>query len=368
LLFKNEIKKEEQMKVKWLLIAIAVFFAVGVEAQTQHTLRNQFEKNVLVEIPSSGVRQYLGPINSSSNTSSHLFYSTVRMKITVDYKAAVEVVVSLDGEYIDINQELLDQGNNSSPDIIGSNFEAPSNTVKESASETNSNAKAVLFINITDYKMIGKTGAVKGLTLMPGDTVTGAMIKLNEALRYNIFEGTYIDKNNTVMQKENADKLLSLYNSSAKIKWLNTGIYEENFKVFLTESGERDKIGSLLILQFKVDNNTSHVIIDNEEVKRNLPHGEKRQRDVVNKSDYKIQLTVGGTQKVIPSKQGRRFSKVRMEEKLANGYYYLTVSLITNKAIQRDLLLLVSGDQRHFVIEQDDVDNIINSDFRGQGL
>lgn len=357
--------------ILFIVIAVlAVFFAVEASAQTQHILRNQFEKNVLVEIPGAGIRQYLGPVDSGSNTSSHLFYgSTVRMQVTVDYEAPVEVIVSLNGEYIDLNRELLDQGNNISSDVQvfeGKDYEIPSKNKERSTSSNN--ARAVLFVNTTDYKMVGKTGAVKGLTLMPGDTVTSAIIKLNEALKYNIFEGTYIDNNNTVLKKENADKLLSLYNSSAKIKWLNQGIYEENFKVFLTESGERDKIGALLILQFQVDENTNHVIIDQEEVDRNLPHGEKRQRDVVNKSDKKVQLTIGGTQKVVSAKKGRRFSKVQMEEELANGYYYITVSLITNKAIQRDLLLLVSKDQRDFVIEEYDVEQVINSDYRGQGL
>jgi hypothetical protein len=357
--------------ILFLVIAVlAVFFAVEASAQTQHILRNQFEKNVLVEIPSAGIRQYLGPVNSGSNTSSHLFYgSTVRLKVMVDYEAPVEVIVTLNGEYIDLNRELLGQGNNISSGVkVSKKSDYIISSENKERSASFSSARAVLFVNTTDYKMVGKTGAVKGLTLMPGDTISGPVIKLNEVLRYNIFEGTYIDNNNTVLKKENAGKLLSLYNSSAKIKWLNPGIYEENFKVFLSESGERDKIGALLILQFKVDDNTGHIIIDNEEVSRNLPHGERRQRDVINKSNKKIQLTIGGTQKVIPAKSGRRFSKARMDEKLANGYYYITVSLITNKAIQRDLLLLVSEEQRHFVIKENDVEQIINSDYRGQGL
>lgn len=366
-------KKTKRMKVKILfLLVITVFFAVNAKAQSQHTLRNQFDQNVLVEINDIGVREYLGPINSGSNISSHLFYgSTVSMKITVDYHSPVNIRVALNGEYIDINQRLLSQGDTifSGASVVGSgDYGVSSSVVSRDSKKSVSSAKAVLFINATDYKMVGKTGAVKGLTLMPGDTVSGPVIKLNEALRYNIFEGTYIDNNNTVLEKENADKLLSLYNSSAKIKWLNSGIYEENFKVFLSESGERDKIGALLILQFKVDDNTGHIIIDEEEVNRNLPHGERRQRDVINESNKKIQLTIGGTQKVIPSTRGRRFSKARMEEKLANGYYYVTVSLISGKAIQRDLLLLVSEEQRHFIIEQSDVDKAIRSDFQGQGL
>ncbi|MCF7794752.1 hypothetical protein K9M50_00120 [Patescibacteria group bacterium] len=356
------------MKTKILFLAIlTVFFAVNVQAQSQHTLRNQFDKNVLVEIPSNGIREYLGPINSSSNTSSHLFYgSTVKMKITVDYKEPVEVLVNLGGEYIDINQDLLDQADSSSSEI--DIVEEDDYQSSSDNSKSVSSAKEVLFINTTDYKMVGKTGAVKGLTLMPGDTIDNAIIRLNKVLRYNLFEGNYIDNNNTVLEKDNADKLLALYNSSAKIKWLNPGVYEENFKVFLSKSGERDNIGALLILQFKVDDKTGHVIIDEEEVSRNLPHGEKIPRDIINKSYKKIQLTIGGTQKVISSAEGRRFSKLEMAEKLANGYYYITVSLITNKAIQRDLLLLIDENQRHFVIEQDDVDKIINSDYQGQGL
>lgn len=365
----KKVKRVKRMKMKILfLVTLAVFFAVNVQAQSQHTLRNQFSKNVLVEINDVGVREYLGPIHSGSNTSSHLFYgSAVSMKITVDHHSPVNVRIALNGEYIDINQELLSRGDTlfSGVKVMGAReYRISSKNGRESVSK----AKAVLFINATDYKMVGKTGALKGLTLMPGDTVSSATIKLNEAVSYNLFEGNYIDNNNTVLEKENADKLLSLYNSSAKIKWLNPGIYEENFKVFLNESGERDKIGALLILQFTVDENTEHVIIDEEEVNRNLPHGERRQRDVINESDKKVQLTIGGAQKVIPSKQGRRFSKAVMEEELANGYYYITVSLITNKAIQRDLLLLVSEEQRHFIIEQNDVDTAISSDYRGQGL
>ena len=359
------------MKIKCLfLLMIATFFVVNTYAQSQHILRNQFGKNVLIEIPSVGIRQYLGPVNSGSNTSSHLFYnSTVLMKVTVDYQSLVEVKVSLDGEYIDINQELLDKDNDlSSKSEIEIVEESDHRVSSNNSKNSFSNAKEVLFINTTDYKMVGKSGALKGLTLMPGDTITNAIIRFNKALRYNLFEGNYIDNNNTVLKKKNANKLLGLYNSSAKIKWLNSGIYEENFKVFLTKSGERDKIGALLILQFKVDENTEHVIIDDEDINRNLPHGRKRQRNVINESNKKIQLTIGGTQKVISSKKGRRFSKVRMEEKLSNGYYYISVSLITNKAIQRDLLLLVSEDQRHFIIEQDDVDKVVRSDYQEQGF
>ncbi|MFP4514941.1 MAG: hypothetical protein ACLFNO_02995 [Parcubacteria group bacterium] len=366
-------KNLKKMKVKVLfLLIVTAFFAVNAQAQSQHTLRNQFNDNVLVEIPDIGVREYLSPANSGSNTTSHLFYgSVVSMKITVDYHPPVNVNVALNGEYIDINRKLLSQGDtifSSAEVVVADNYQGGSSFASNDVKKSGSSAKAVLFVNATDYKMVGKTGALKGLTLMPGDTVSSPVIKLNEALRYNIFEGAYIDNNNTVLEKENADKLLSLYNSSAKIKWLNSGIYEENFKVFLSESGERDKIGALLILQFKVDDDTKHIIIDDEEVSRNLPHGEKRQRDVINESDKKIQLTIGGTQKVIASKKGRRFSKAEMEEKLANGYYYITVSLITNKAIQRDLLLLVSEDQRHFIVEQSDVDQVIKSDYQGQGL
>jgi hypothetical protein len=362
-------KKTKRMKAKILFLLVAtVFFTVNTQAQSQHTLRNQCNNNVLVEINDIGVREYLGPVNSGSNTSSHLFYgSTLSMKITVDYQAPINVRIALDGEYIDINQGLLDQGDTlfSGVEIVGaSDYRVSSNNVKEPVSS----AKAVLFINTTNYKIVGKTSAVKGLTLMPGDTVSSPIIKLNDALSYSIFEGTYIDNNSTVLKKENADKLLSLYNSSAKIKWLNPGVYEENFKVFLTKTGGKDKIGALLILHFIVDENTNHVIIDKEEVDRNLPHGERQQRDVVNESNNKIQLTIGGTQKVIPAKRGRRFSKVQMEEELANGYYYLTISLITDKAIQRDLLLLISEKQRHFIIEQEDIDNIMGSDYRGQGL
>lgn len=354
--------KKMKVKVLFLLIVTALF-AVNAQAQSQYTLRNQLNKNVLVEIPSAGIRQYLGPANSGSNTSNHILYdSTVRMKVTVDHKKPVKVIVNLTEEFIDINSKLLNQS-----DTLVSAVKVV--TVKQkNVKKSTSNVKAVLFINTTDYKIIGKTGAVKGLTLMPGDTITSATIKLNEALRYNIFEGNYIDNKKTVLKKKNADKLLSLYNSSAKIKWLNPGIYEENFKVFLSESGERDQIGALLILQFEIDKNTGHIIIDEEEVNKNLPHGEKIKRAVVNKSNKKLQLTIGGTQKVVPSNNGRRFSKVKMEEKLANGYYYITVSLIANKAIQRDLLLLVSEEQRHFIIKQSDVNKAIRSDFQGQSL
>jgi hypothetical protein len=347
---------------------ITTFFVVNISAQNQYILRNQFDKNVLIEISDLGIRAYLGPVNSASNTSSHLFYgSSVKMKITVDYKEPVELNLDLDEEYIDINQKLLDQA-----DTPLSEFEIVEEGNRQTSFNNSkgftSSAKEVLFINTTNYKMIGKTGVVKGLILMPGDTISNAIISLNKVLRYNLFEGNYIDNNNTVLKKENADKLLALYNSSAKIKWLNPGIYEENFKVFLTKSGEKDNIGALLILQFKIDDKTEHVIIDEERVNKNLPHGRKRQRNVINESNKKIQLTIGGAQKVIPPKKGKRFSRMRMEEKLANGYYYISVSLISNKAIQRDLLLLVSENQRHFIIEQDDIDKIIRSDYQEQGF
>jgi len=352
-------------KLLVFLMFVIVFFTVNANAQTQHVLRNQFEQNVLVEIPGSGVREYLNAASSGSNTSKHLLFgTTVLMKITVDYQRPVEMVVRLEKEYIDINQELLNKGDTSTTVFVASESNFPVHSEK---SEEDNDLKKVLFVNATKYKMVGKTGAVKGLTLMPGDTVNKAIIRVNQALRYNILEDSYMDNNSTVVEEAVAKRLLSMHNSSAKIKWINPGIYEENFKVYITESGEKDKIGALLILQFIVDENTNHIIIDSSEVNRNLPHGEASRRDVVNKSNKNVQLTIGGTQKVIPSKRGRRFSKMSLEERLKNGYYYITVSLITNKAIQRDLLLLVNEEQRHFIINQDDLNSVIRSDYQGQG-
>ncbi len=352
------------MKKKVFLLLVFVLFLVPFvgKTQNQHTFRNQLEKNVLIELE-NGVRQYLGAVNSSSNTSSHVFYdSCVSVRVTVDYQAPVNVTIDLNNEFIDINKELLSDDNITSTQGISSSS-AVNNQEKE-----NKSLKSVLFINTTDYKIVGRTAPVKGLTLMPGDSIDGAVINLNNAVRYNLFESTYLDGNNTVLKKENVNKLLNIYNSSAKTRWLNQGSYETNWKVYLTEAGQRDKIGALLILQFKVDDKTDHIIINQEEVDENLPHGKKKKRDIINKSDKKIQLTIGGTQKVVSAKKGRRFNKVRMEEDLANGYYYLTVSLLSDKAIQRDLLLLISQEQRHFVINQNDVDQITKSHFTGQGI
>jgi hypothetical protein len=363
----------EKMKIR-MLFFVLIAFAVSAQAQTRHTIRNQVGENVLVEISNNnnGVREYLAP----GKTSTHFLYGQqVTIRVTVDYTAPVQKLVNLrtNGEFIDINDQFLGENKSSSPtmDLVEPNG-GVYNQNKSDGSKSSSiftTSRDVLFINTTSYKIVGKTGAVKGLILMPGDSLVAPMVRINDALEYNILEGSYQDVNGTVIKPEEAQILLSLYNSSAKIKSLDLGLYEENFKMYLTESAEQDQVGLLLILQFKIDKHTNYVIIDKNEVKRNKPHGETRQRDVINKSDQTIQLTVGGAQVVIPPGKGRRFKRAQMAEELQNGYYYLTVSLISGgKAIQRDLLLLISEDQRHFIITQNDVSKAIRADYQGQGF
>ncbi len=320
---------------KLLFFLVLIFTSFVVFSQSFVKINNQTNEGLLVTV--DGKTQYL-LANGVSKRSFIVHDENVELIIfSESVGKTLKTFLPVENGEINITKNLLFSDKKDAKNSTSMNFVKKNNSTKVLSRKNT--GRFVKIFNLTSYTMYGMTRELKGLIFYPGgveedDSGSKSYIASKDVgIKYKPFEDYFLDKNDVQI----SDSLLlyrvlnSSFSSAMHLVWLpfeniNFNLrYQSNASI--GKNKEKKAIDLLAVVQRRVTENTSIIIITDDDLKRYSPKGEPIRRRIQNETNKKFILDLDGKKITCSPKVGRKIS-LSEDFYLPDGAYYLPMSII----------------------------------------